>query len=313
MKDSTWIELDAKSGPESNKEEPRGARAKDRGGVAQSLSQTNDRNRQMNAMQTSYRRLWGWISSLFLLLAIGQAGAQPLAQLQFDIVGIKLAVDPPALTVPKDIPTFVNAQLTLPAGIGPEAQGAIRELAQGAAVLAELRGPALTPTTISALPGQLLNLPPLHLPGDYFLDNIRLVKNGTVLLAGAPAVVPIRVISDILISSVTTRELSLEEIQQRGIVIDASSFRALEFQAAFVIDGLPVTITFPVLLPQASQLPVPGRAPQDLASAIQLATEQQQRQQVELPPELDRPGLNLYVGSRGKWSQDVSMGSGWGV
>src|SRR5438067_840690 len=67
-------------------------------------------------MQTSRLRLMSQIGSLLLVLMGGEVAAQSLAQLQFDIVGIKLAVDPPALTVPKDLSTFVNAQLVLPTG-----------------------------------------------------------------------------------------------------------------------------------------------------------------------------------------------------
>jgi len=82
-----------------------------------------------------------WFLCAILLLLTTAAQAQTLTQVQFDIVGVRLQVDPPLLTVPKDIPTFVNAELTLPEGTGPEAQAAITELTNGAAVLAELRGP----------------------------------------------------------------------------------------------------------------------------------------------------------------------------
>ena len=62
-------------------------------------------------MRTSRTPLLAWIGSFLVLLAGGEAAEQPLTHLQFDfdIVGVKLSVDPPALTVPKDIPTFVNA------------------------------------------------------------------------------------------------------------------------------------------------------------------------------------------------------------
>ena len=47
-------------------------------------------------------------------------GSTPLAQLQFDIVGVRLVVDPPALTVPKNIATQINTSLVLPPGAGAE-------------------------------------------------------------------------------------------------------------------------------------------------------------------------------------------------
>jgi hypothetical protein len=246
-------------------------------------------------MRKAHVGRWGWCCSLVLLITGTNALAQSLTHLQFDIVGIRLAVEPPALTVPKDVPTLVNTHLTLPAGAGTQAQAAVERFADGAAVLAELRGPQLTPTTIAALPGEPLQLPPLHLPGDYFLDNIRLVKDGETILAGMPSAVPIKVISEVLVSKVTTRELSLEEIREQGIVIDESNFRAQEFQVAFVIDGIPVDIDFPVIFPKQPSAQRPGQEQEEFAVAANAALTQQQRTVVELPPELDRPGFNLYL------------------
>ena len=54
--------------------------------------------------------------------------------------------------------------------------------------------------------------------------------------------IPIRVIGDILVSSVTTRPLSLDEIRAKGIVIDDTNFKTVNFQVAFNIDGQPFTI-----------------------------------------------------------------------
>src|SRR4026209_233513 len=79
---------------------------------------------------------------------LGQAQQQPLTQLQFDNVGVRLVVDPPALTVPKNIATQINTSLVLPASAGAEAREAIEALTGGALVEAELRGPDLSPTRI---------------------------------------------------------------------------------------------------------------------------------------------------------------------
>ena len=43
--------------------------------------------------------------------APARAQQAPLTQLQFDIVGVRLVVDPPALTVPKNIATQINTSL----------------------------------------------------------------------------------------------------------------------------------------------------------------------------------------------------------
>jgi hypothetical protein len=120
-------------------------------------------------------------------LAAQNGGSQQLTQLQFDIVGVRLVVDPPSLTVPKQIATQINTRLELPAAAGTNASEAMAALADGGLVEATLRGPAIPPTRITARPGQPLPLPPFALPGDYFLDGIRLVKDGVPLLdATAP-------------------------------------------------------------------------------------------------------------------------------
>ena len=54
-----------------------------------------------------------------------QAAAPPLTEFQFDIVGVRLVVDPPALTVPKNIATQINASLVTPPGLGNEVRAAV--------------------------------------------------------------------------------------------------------------------------------------------------------------------------------------------
>src|SRR5687767_5646284 len=186
-----------------------------------------------------------------------RASAQttPLTQLQFDIVGVRLVVDPPALTVPKQIATQINTSLVLPSSAAIETRDAVAALAHGGLVEATLRGPFIPPTRITARPGEPLRLPPFALPGDYFLDGVRLVKDGATLLDatgsdGRPATtIPIKVINEILVTSVTSRPLSLDEIKEKGIVIDQNNFQTVNFQVAFNIDGQPFTIQLPAALP----------------------------------------------------------------
>lgn len=240
-------------------------------------------------------------AGLALLLAAVPAPAQqaPLTQLQFDLVGVKLVVDPPALTVPKNIATQINTSLVLPEGAGAAAQEAIAQLSRGALVEAQLRGPEIPPTTFRVAPGQPIPLPAFALPGDYFLDGVRLVKDGVPLLDaqtvdGRPATtIPIKVIGEILVSSVTSRPLSLDEIRERGIVIDEANFRAVNFQLALNIDGQPFNITLPAALPTASLL---SSLPRDrVVVALAAVNRQIQTTLTDLPPQLDRPGLNFSI------------------
>ncbi len=229
------------------------------------------------------------------------ASAQPpLAQLQFDIVGVRLVVDPPVLTVPKNIATQINTTLQLPPGAGTNTREAIDTLTNGAIVEAELRGPDLPRTRIVTRPGQPIPIPPLAIPGDYFLDGIRLVKDGqTILDATAQdgtlaTTIPIRVISEVFVTSVTSRPLSLDEIRGKGIVIDQNNFSAVNFQVAFNIDGAPFTIDVPAALPTPEFLKQkPTRA--QIIQQITAINQALRSTETRLPPQFDRPGLNFSI------------------
>lgn len=241
-------------------------------------------------------RIAAWVMLIAAFSACALAQSQiPLTQLEFDIVGIRLVVDPPALTVPKNIATQINTQLVLPNGSGFDAGDALATFTAETVVEAELRGPSLLPTKIVTKPGQPVPIPPLALPGDYFLDRIRLVKNGQVILNATPFTVPIKVISEVFITSVTSRPLSLEEIRERGIVLDQSNLQVINFQLAFNIEGQTFTIDLPVAYPTPDFLQFQS----DRQAAIkQLAIINQalaDRQIANLPPEFDRPGLNFSI------------------
>ncbi len=248
---------------------------------------------------------WALVALTWALWATSTARAQdgvgaPLTQLQFNIVGVRLVVDPPALTVPKQIATQINTSLVLPTGAGIETSDAVAALTQGALVEGTLRGPSIPPTRITARPGQPLLLPAFALPGDYFLDGIRLVKDSVALLDataqdGRPATtIPIAVISEVFVTSVTSRPLSLDEIKEKGIVIDANNFQAVNFQVAFNIDGQPFTIQLPAALPTRELLNTkPTR--EQLIQQLSVVNQQLAATQTRLPPEFDRPGLNFSI------------------
>ena len=76
-----------------------------------------------------------------------------------------------------------------------------------------------------------------------------------MLLRSTPESVVIEVIEKLLITQVTARALTAAEIREKGIVFDPSSFQAFNFTAAFAIQDHPITIEFPVLLPQLQGAP----------------------------------------------------------
>lgn len=235
-------------------------------------------------------------------LALPAAAQTPpiLTELQLDIVGVRLVVDPPALTVPKNIATQINTSLAVPPAAGDEVRDAVASLTAGAIVEAELRGPSFPATRITAVPGQPLPLPAFALPGDYILDNIRLVRDGETLLDatapdGRPATfVPIHVIAEILVTSVTSRPLSLDEIKGKGIVIDETNFSAVNFEVAFNIEGAPFRIELPVALPTADMLRL-ASSREKVIEELKIVNQQLATLQTALPPQFDRPGLNFSI------------------
>ena len=114
-----------------------------------------------------------------------------------------------------------------------------------------LRGPSFAePKLLVARPNSPFDIPPLTVPGTHTLEDIHLVSNGAVLLRGSPESVRIDVIEKLLVTQVTARPLTAQEIREKGIVFDKSNFQAYDFRAAFAVDeGKPIEINFNVVLP----------------------------------------------------------------
>src|SRR5688572_1745140 len=182
-----------------------------------------------------------YILSLFIATA-SLGAATPLATIEYRVVGAQLQISPANLAVPKNV-----AGSIMPA-LPPEVMNSI---GQGAHIEAILRGPSFPARRLLAAVNEPLLLPPLNLVGDYQLDNIRLVDSATgeTRLEGTPTSVPVRVFDEVLVSQVTSRPLSLEEIRGIGIAIDEKNFRAVEFEVGFVLDGQRIPVKFPVIAP----------------------------------------------------------------
>jgi hypothetical protein len=162
------------------------------------------------------------------------------------LYGLGLQVQPAQQTVPKGFATIVSTFLQT-----PQVPGSLPPFAPDAEVRATLRGPSFEqPLELAAKPNAPLNVPILTVPGTHTVENIRLVSGGEVLLYGSPQSVRIDVIEKLLVTTVTARPLTAEEIREKGIVFDKSNYQAYNFTAAFAIeDGTAIDVTFPVVLP----------------------------------------------------------------
>ncbi len=187
-----------------------------------------------------------------LTLAVSTADVRLGAQDRFlgkaDILlfGLGLRVEPISQVVPRDVATIVSTFL----GASDQPQGSLPPFAPGALVKGTLRGPGVgNGIELTASPNTPFNIPPLSTAGLYTLDDIRLESGGEVLMRGAPESVTIQVIEKLLVTQVTARPLTADEIREKGIVFDKSSFQAYNFTAAFAVQDTPIQISFPVVLP----------------------------------------------------------------
>jgi hypothetical protein len=244
-----------------------------------------------------------WVA--VVLGAVSGWSAEPLTTLEYRINGTGLQVTPAAVSVPKGIAGSVLVTLT-----GGEATQA---LGDGAYVEAYLRGPGLPePRRIIAPVNQPLLFPPFNLVGDYQLDTIRLVDavTGEVRMEGTPNIVPVRVFDEVLISRVTSRPLTTEEIQEKGIYLDEQNFRTVEFEVGFVLDGQTIPVRFPVVAPrftQSTEIIPAAELEERLAQAAAL-NQQIASELVQLPPEFETSQLNIQI--QGINFQEVDPGEG---
>jgi Bacterial Ig-like domain/Carboxypeptidase regulatory-like domain len=200
-----------------------------------------------------YRRfLFAMLILIFFMVGIRvrQAHADEgrwLTSEQIIFYGLGLIAEPAHQTVPKDIATIVSTYLQAPDLSGET----ILPIPDDVQVKATLRGPGLqTPMEMTTDVNRYFNIPPLAKAGTYVLENIRVVSGDEIIFYATPESVTIEVIDQLLVTQVTARPLTANEIKDRGIIFDSSDFQAYNFTAAFAVKpGQEISINFPVLLP----------------------------------------------------------------
>lgn len=212
---------------------------------------------------------------LLLFILISPAGAQEnITREDLEVKGVSLSVDPADQTVPLNTPTVVKTVFAT------ESSQLLRDMI----VKGVLRGPGFSkPITLSTLPNHPFSIPGLPVRGEYYLENIRLERDGVPLIAATPSNVIIRAM-DIILTKVETRPLSLQEIREKGIVVTDKNFTAYNISIGFQVDSQPVKFNFPVVYtPEGPVVPrenapimQPGvaisRPPQVVACALDLPT-----------------------------------------
>jgi hypothetical protein len=91
---------------------------------------------------------------------------------------------------------------------------------------------------------------------NYTLSNLRIMVNGQAVLGLSPSTVTIQVIDQILITSVETTAMTLDQIQAAGIVLDDNSYLGFQFTIGLATSSNMVSFTFPVIFDNQG-VPVP--------------------------------------------------------
>ena len=191
------------------------------------------------AVKTNYLISF-FASCLVALAAASSAMAQEdLGSARLQVSGTRLTVSPESQTIPFDTPTVVETALQ---GYDPSAGTLPSDLR----VRGDLTGPEIGGILqLETIPGEPLRIPRLLLKGQYQLRNIRLVQGEELLAYAEPRSAAI-LVTQVLVTRVTSRALTLEEIQSRGIALDEDSFRAFNFTFGFAVDGEVFDYNIPV-------------------------------------------------------------------
>jgi hypothetical protein len=186
------------------------------------------------------------IAAAVALLAVGglalaaAAGATDLGSGELLVAGTRLVISPESQTVPFDTPTIVETHLE---GFDP-ANGS---LPPDLRVLADFSGPELGGVLeLEAAPNEPLRIPRLRLEGEYLLENIRLMQGDDLLAYASPRSAVVRV-TQILVTRVTSRPLTLDEIRSYGIVVDDDNFQAFNFTFGFAVEGDVLDYNVPII------------------------------------------------------------------
>ena len=201
----------------------------------------------------------------------------------------------------KDFPSSIIPITGLPA-----------EKLEGYLISARLVGPGLGSRSLTLLtaPGGRFEIPPLGQEGTYYLEDVHLLDpSGQRVAQRDPSLprVEIQVIDELLVTEILVEQLSLEEIRERGIVVDSDNFTVFDFAIGLTIDGEQVSFELPVVAPvpgriDAGTVPTPPSLPPPspfMAPQLEIPNFSVQGFFLELPPEEEDEPLPQFPGVPG--------------
>ncbi|MGK2860043.1 MAG: Ig-like domain-containing protein [Thermoanaerobaculia bacterium] len=199
------------------------------------------------------------LSAILAATTVQSLHAEPLATDSLEIRGMALVVLTTSLDAQLGSPSYVLTEFGGKQDDAPVVEGLVAE--------GDLVGPDFgSPITLRTAPGHRFEIPGLMAEGQYYLQNIRLVRDGEFVATAIPSACAINV-SNKLKTSVTVRQLTADELRERGIVVDARNFDVYEYTFTFILDdGTPVVVPYTVVVdPRTHQmLPITRETPYKL-------------------------------------------------
>ena len=208
--------------------------------------------------------LWSF-SFISLLPAFSQTQVK-IGQLDLTIGGLSATVTPAQPVIPKNIASGVqivatlNGQALTPSQVAQYLGGPFQ-------IQGEYSGPGLSqtvevPQSTPAVNSLVLDLPAVTEAGNYTLSNLRFTVNGNDVFDLSPNSVVVDVIDQVLVTSVQTQALTLDQIQSMGVVLDSNDYTGFQFTVGLQLSSQVVNVSFPVVFdPQGVPVPQPLSPP----------------------------------------------------
>jgi hypothetical protein len=201
----------------------------------------------------------------FFFAAVFSAHSQTtpvtIGQLDLTVGGLSATVTPAQPVIPKNISSGVQIAVTLN-GQSLTPSAVAQYLGGPFQIQGEYSGPGLSQTVdvpqSPAINSLVVDLPAVSEAGNYTLSNLRFMVNGNDVFDLSPNSVIVNVIDQVLVTSVQTQALTLDQIQAMGVVLNSSDYTGFQFTIGLQLSSQVVNISFPVVFdPQGVPVPQP--------------------------------------------------------
>jgi hypothetical protein len=163
---------------------------------------------------------------------------------------VGLSLSPPQERI--DAPSGASLLIPIPVFLGGRlASWAELEqlLPPGAVLEGTLTGPGVAALPLRGSVAAGLPVPALATAGDYQITSLRVAKDGAAIVDAPGQSISIRCLGEVLIGSVTSTPMTMEEIRASGIQLGQGDYSATRFTLALSLGSNKVNLTVPVAIP----------------------------------------------------------------